>query len=205
MFNLNFRDKLSHIKQVLNIWSGQSLSLKGKITIIKSLVISKIVNICSMIYVPTDFIKEVDQLLFTFLWGEGKRPKVKRSVITNDISLGGLKMVDFRNTIKSLKTVWVQRLLCESKNSNDKWANIASEMIGVWNKKLLLHKQDFQDLNFPVWCNIFYRQVLEYWFNFYSKEPESYLEVIQENIQYNKFLKIGNKQLDKSFDFLKKT
>ena len=54
-------------------------------------------------------------------------------------------------------------------------------------------------------CNTFYRQVLEYyWFNFYSKEPESYLEVIQENIQYNKFLKIGNKQLDKSFDFLKK-
>ena len=77
-------------------------------------------------------------------------------------------------------------------------------MIGIWNKKLLLHKQDFQDVNFPVWCKTFYRQVLEYWFNFYSKESESYLEVIQENIQYNKFLKIGNKQLDKSFDFLKK-
>ena len=114
---------------------------------------------CSIIYVPTDFIKEVDQLLFTFL--RGKRPKVKRSAITNDISLGGLKMVDFRNTIKSLKIVWVQRLLCESNNSNNKWANIASEMIGVGNKKLLLHKQDFQDLNLPVWCNTFYRQVLE--------------------------------------------
>ena len=67
MFNSNFRDKLSHIKHILNIWSNQSLSLKGKVTIIKSLVISKIVNICSMIYVPTDFIKEVDQLLFTFV------------------------------------------------------------------------------------------------------------------------------------------
>ena len=51
------------------------LSLKGKITIIKSLVISKIVNICSMIYVPRGFIKEADQLLFTFLWGEGKCQK----------------------------------------------------------------------------------------------------------------------------------
>ena len=72
-------------------------------------------------------------------------------------------------------------------------------MVGVWNKKLLLHKQNFEDLNFPVWCNTFKRQVLEYWFNFHSKEPGSYLEVIQENIQHNKFLKIGNKQLDKSF------
>ena len=89
-------------------------------------------------------------------------------------------MVDFRNTIKSLKIVWVQRLLCESKNSNNKWPNIASEMIGVWNKKLLLHKQDFQDLIFPVWCNTFYRQVLEYWFNFYSKEPE----IFQWSLQF---------------------
>ena len=39
---------------------------------------------------------------------------------------------------------------------------------------------------------------------FCSREPESYLEVIHENIQHKRYLKIGNKQLDKSFDFLKK-
>ena len=91
MYNLNFRDKLPQLGQILNIWSGQSLSLKGKITIIKNLVISKIINTCSMMYVPINFIKEVDKLVFTFLWGQGKRPKVKKSVIVNDYSSGGLK------------------------------------------------------------------------------------------------------------------
>ena len=204
-YNLNFRDKLPKLRQILSIWSGQSLSLKGKITIIKNLVISKIINTCSMMYIPINFIKEVDKLVFTFLWGEGKRPKVRKSVIVNDYSSGGLKMVDFLNTIKSLKAVWVQRiLLCESKCMNNKWANIATAMIGSCNQKLLLHKQNFEDLKLPPWCNNFYKQVLECWYNFFSKEPETYLEIIQEKFQYNRFLKIGEKQLDNSFDFLKK-
>ena len=181
MYNLNFRDKLPQLGQILNIWSGQSLSLKGKITIIKNLVISKIINTCSMMYVPINFIKEVDKLVFTFLWGQGKRPKVKKSVIVNDYSSGGLKMVDFTNTIKSLKAVWVQRLLlCESKCTNNKWANIALVMTGSYNQKLLLHKQNFEDLKLPPWCNNFYKQVLECWYKFFSKEPETYLEIIQE-------------------------
>ena len=58
---------MNNLRKIINIWAGQSLSLKGKITIIKSLVVSKIVNICSMLYVPSDFIDEIDKLLFEFL------------------------------------------------------------------------------------------------------------------------------------------
>ena len=165
MYNLNFRDKLPQLGQILNIWSGQSLSLKGKITIIKNLLmISKIINTCSMMYVPINFIKEVD------------------------------KLVDLTNTIKFLKAIWVQRpLLCKSKCTNNKWANIVLVMTGSYNQKLLLHKQNFEDLKLPPWCNNFYKQVLECWYKFFSKEPETYLEIIQEKIQYNKFLKIGEK------------
>ena len=87
------------------------------------------------------FIEDFDKLLFAFLWGKDKRPKIKRTVITNDIAEGGLKMIDFKNTIKSLKAVRVQRLLMyEWKNSDNKWVKIASNMIGAENKKLLLSK-----------------------------------------------------------------
>ena len=72
LINLNLMEKMKNLRQIINIWAGQSLSLKGKITIIKSLIVSKIVNIWSMVYVPSDFIDEVDKLLFDFLWGEGK-------------------------------------------------------------------------------------------------------------------------------------
>ena len=57
---------------------------------------------------------------------------MKRDVVTNDISLGGLKMVNFRNTIKSLKAIWVRRLytIISTKYKN-KWAHMAEVMIGI--------------------------------------------------------------------------
>ena len=127
---LSLMEKMNN--QIINIWAGQCLSLKGKITIIKSLVVSKIINICSMVYVPSYFIDDVDRLLFDFLWGESKRPKVKKDVVTNDISLGGLKMVNFRNTIKSLKAIWVRRLFTGiSTKYKNKWVHITEEMIDI--------------------------------------------------------------------------
>ena len=131
----------------------------------------------SDMYIPSDFIDEVDKLLFDFLWSEGKKPKVKSHVLTNNISLGGLKLVTFRNTTKLLKTIWVERLFPSiSTKYKNKWAHIADEMIGITNKKLLLmiSKQSFEDLKFPPWCSTFYEQVLECWFNFFPKGPDTY-------------------------------
>ena len=85
----------------------------------------------------------------------------------------------------------------------NKWVHIAKERIAIKDKNLLFSKQSFEDLEFPPRCSSFYKQVLEYWFNFFSKEPDSYLEILQEIIIYNRFIKIGNGQLDKNFDFLK--
>ena len=90
-------------------------------------------------------------------------------------------MVNFRNTIKSLKATWVQRLFTGiSTKYKNKWTHIAEEMIGIKNKNLLLSKQSFEDLKFPPWCNSFYKRVLECWFNLFSNEPDSYLEILQE-------------------------
>ena len=110
-------------------------------------------------------------------------------------------MINFRNMIKSLKAIWVQRLLMsEWKNSANKWVKIASNMIGAENKELLLSKQHLDDISFPIWCCKFFKPVLKCWFDFHSKESETYCQVLQESLQYNTFLKIGNKQI-KDFIF----
>ena len=78
MYELNLKPKLRNIEQSINIWSSQSLSLKGKITVIKSLIISPVINMCSMIYVPDTFISDIDKLLCSFLWCKKAKSK-KRS------------------------------------------------------------------------------------------------------------------------------
>ena len=70
MFQLNFKPKLNAIQHIIYVWSGQGLSIKGKVTVIKSLIISQIVNISSAIHVPESFITDVDRMFFSFLWGQ---------------------------------------------------------------------------------------------------------------------------------------
>ena len=38
MFQLNFKPKPNAIQHIINVWSGQGLSIKGKVTVIKSLI-----------------------------------------------------------------------------------------------------------------------------------------------------------------------
>ena len=63
---------------------------------VKTLVLSKIINICSVIHTPDAFIDEVDAMFFEFVWGKGKRAKVRRQTMINDKNWGGIKMIDLK-------------------------------------------------------------------------------------------------------------
>ena len=63
----NFIEKLDSIKKLINIWSSRGLSIYGKVTIIKPLIIPKFVYIVSLLPTPRIAIKELNQLLFKFL------------------------------------------------------------------------------------------------------------------------------------------
>ena len=45
----NFIERLDNIKKLINIWSSRGRSFYGKVTIIKSFLISKFVYVCSVL------------------------------------------------------------------------------------------------------------------------------------------------------------
>ena len=105
----NFIKKLNSIKlKLINIWSSRGLSIYGKVTIIKSLIIPKFVYIASLLPTPKDAIKELNQLLFKFLW-KGVDKTTRLSVI-NEYEKGGLKMIDLETMITSLRLTWLKRI-----------------------------------------------------------------------------------------------
>ena len=65
---LNFSEKLSKFKHLLNMWKQRKLSLKGKVTLINSLALPQIIYAASVLYVPSEVIIEVNKLIFSFLW-----------------------------------------------------------------------------------------------------------------------------------------
>jgi len=52
----------------------------------------------------------VKDKMFVFLW-KNKKDKLKRTSMYQDLSAGGLRMVDIELTIKSLRLAWIKRLL----------------------------------------------------------------------------------------------
>ena len=78
MTHLNLNERLEKMKRIINIWTCGGLTIFGRVLILKTLVLSQIINICSVIYVPESFISLVDDIFFEFLWGKYKRHKVKK-------------------------------------------------------------------------------------------------------------------------------
>ena len=83
----NFQEKLDKIQKVINIWNMRGLSLFGRLTIVKTLLIPKFLYVSSIIQTPMETIKRVERMIFKFLW---KGPdKVTRNSVINSIKNGG--------------------------------------------------------------------------------------------------------------------
>ena len=108
LFQKNFSERLDKIKKLINIWSSRGLSLYGKVTIIKTLLLPKVVYISSLLPTPEHIVKELNYLIYNFLW-KGK-DKVTRVSAINNYEGGGLKMVDIESMIKSLRLSWLKRI-----------------------------------------------------------------------------------------------
>ena len=110
IIKLNCDEKIKKMLQLTNIWKMRKLSLKGKVTIIKNLILPQIQFLFNMIYIPECVLKKIDEILFGFLW-DHKPPKIKRTTIIQNIDNGGLGMVDVYAVNKAAKCGWVKRLL----------------------------------------------------------------------------------------------
>ena len=134
----NYSDRLAKVNECLCSWEYRHLSLLGNITVLKSLIASKLVYILSPL--PTNYhvLKDLsksfflaasisfcylqcqvchycnmckfNKVVFHFLWS-GKGDKIKRNVMIGDYSDGGLKMIDLESFNKALKSTWVKKYL----------------------------------------------------------------------------------------------
>ena len=107
---LNFMPRLTSILQVLNIWKQRSLSLKGRVTILKALIIPKMLYVASNMPVTENVVEKMNHLISDFIWNS-KRPKIKNNVIIQTIDKGGIKVPDFTSMVKASKIAWLKRLL----------------------------------------------------------------------------------------------
>ena len=184
----NFRDKLKNLKTVLNIWSLRKLSLKGKISVIRSFALPQVLYVTSILHTPDWFIEDVDRLFLDFLWSK-KKHHVSKDLIIKEIQEGGLKMPLFSAMVTAIKCTWIKRMLTYEQYRLD----ILRYFIKYKScevKELITSKLDIELIEVN---SAFYRQILKCWYSVYSTEPVLSQEVNIMPLWHNKFLLQGGR------------
>ena len=125
MINLNKNDKILIIKNILNSWSLRRLTLKGKVTVIKSFVLPHIVQLVSAI--------PLDEILFNFIWNQ-KKPIHSKITLIQPIEQGGMSMVSISKFINAAKIMFFKRF-CNGIDAN--WKILSQNLMGLCIEELL--------------------------------------------------------------------
>ena len=127
-YDLNFVPKLRQIEQTLNCWKHRNLSLIGKVTVIKSLLLPQLLYLFSVlcINIPKTFFKKLNHLFHKFIWNGGN-DRVKRDILCNDYDHGGLRMFDPLLFFQAQKSIWVKQLL--DPNYSSFWKKIEMSIL----------------------------------------------------------------------------
>ena len=188
----NFEKKFVALEKCLNVWSSRDLTLFGKITIIKSLALSKIIFISSVLSIPTGFADQVNKSLSNFIWNH-KPPKIKRSTMIGRIKDGRPSMPDFDIINKSLKAGWVKRLLDPQVQS---WKTIPFSLLDSVGGPLLF-KCNFSLRTLPELplLPLFYRDVPSAWESISKHTARTKNEFENEILWNNHEVTIGGKSV----------
>ena len=69
--SLNWDKNLLKLERTVETWKSRDLTLFGKITIIKTLALSKLLFVAQNCNIPENMIKEINKMIYLFLWGKG--------------------------------------------------------------------------------------------------------------------------------------
>ena len=196
IFTLNYKDtatlninhKIKIVKDIINAWQARSLSLHGKITVVKSLVIPQIQLLASTLSLDHKTVNELDTLLFNFIWNNGK-PLIAKNTLIQPIHLGGLKMVSVSEVIKTTQIMWIKRL---ANPTEAKWKVLSLYFMGITKDQL------FRKLRCSS-TNKFYHDLLESWFDFIIVKPATLNELLAEPLFYNDLFKIGSQHISTEY------
>ena len=121
MIQLNYPSVVQNIESLLAKWQHRYLTPLGRITVIKTLALSKLNYLFTALPSPSEkTLKTLVTAFHKFIWN-GKPDKIKRTCITKSYSAGGLNMIDLQNFMMASKLTWIRRL---HNNREMPWAQI---------------------------------------------------------------------------------
>ena len=190
--NENFMKHIRKIEQVLKLWRMRYLSIEGKITVFKTLALSKIIHLALVTDVPKSTILALNKIQKEFIW-KNSNPKIKHSTLCSNYEKGGLKNVDITSKIISLQCSWIKRLFDKSAHC---WKVIPLHLIKTYlGDTFRFHSNLEIPVNKIKTFPIFYKQIFRNWSTKLSAQPTLPSTIASQVLWYNKYIKVDNKSI----------
>ena len=195
---LNWVHRINHIRKILNRNYKRKLTILGRIHIIKTDCLSQLVYIMRSISIPATVLQTINRLFFEFIWRgkpDAKRSvdKIKRNVLCNDISQGGLKMVNIVAFQESMLLEWAVALLTDVGSD---WSSLSTAFfeglggLGIFRCRVNRIKDiiNIESVSSPFWL-----AVLKSWIN-HSDQTNAPLS-FEDPLFYNNHITYKSKTL----------
>ena len=115
-FRRNWTNTMKDMEKLFEFWKKRKLTIFGKCEVINTLAISKLIYTASILPLPPpNFIKEINKLIYNYLWGS--RDRIKRNTLIGPVKSGGIGIVDIETKFKALKASWIPRLYNGNSNT----------------------------------------------------------------------------------------
>lgn len=180
--NKNIEYKMSLISNDIAQWNRRHLTVIGKVTVIKSLLLAKLVHIfISLPDPPAKMIKSIESVLFRFLW-KNRSDQVKRTKVVQGYGQDGLQMVDLSSFIKSMKVGWMKRLY----TSQNEWALLFKQSVPP--PLFMYGSEKIKKLSSTI-TNSFWRDVLQAWEEFIRLYKPDVKNILTDRLWFSNFTK----------------
>lgn len=189
-YQRNFQHKLARIRNICNTWWNRNLSIKGKVILINSLLISILQYPCTCTATPTRVYMEFKTIVTDFLWNNG-RSKISYNLLIQDIEEGGLRLADLETRVKTIHINWVKYMWNNPKSIT---SLLVSEKMGIDHvSSIILSKSDHTTRLDQR--QAFLRQIFTTWGKLHITQPVTESEVQVELLWYNKYIQVGGQTL----------
>ena len=166
----NYPEKISKMRECINQWNKRFLTPLGKVTVIKTFLMSQINHLLIALPNPSEtYIKEINSLFYKFLWS-GKPDKINRNIVKLDNAKVGIKMLNLYHSITALKGTWIRRLLVSQTIEKPQWIHLFEKIYNTSINKLSIFGTYFLVVLKKRSQNIFWRNVFDAWIEICSKK-----------------------------------
>ena len=188
--------KIKDFEACLKQWQHRKLTLMGKITVIKTFALPKLIYPFSVLpNPPKQVLDGLITTMFKFIWDD-KPDKIKRKRLHQPYENGGLKLTDINFFLNAIKAGWVKRFLDE--NNHGKWKLLLHEKLKHFGTSLIFESNlDEAIIHDISKGNIFLKDILTAWQNIKNEYncSKGGIPLCKHVIWNNKNIKINNKSI----------